>query len=59
MGVSRFKEDMEFYFPEGSGSVVEYRSASRVGQDDKNSNRRRVRAIRTSLEEKGWRSAGF
>lgn len=49
-------DDVEFWFPPGEGSRVEFRSASRAGGDDGGVNRRRVRALRQALEAKGWRS---
>ncbi|WP_082856503.1 DUF1499 domain-containing protein [Marinomonas atlantica] len=43
-----FKDDLEVYFPEAD-SVMHIRSASRVGYDDLNVNRERVRQIRDLL----------
>eukprot|EP00243_Klebsormidium_subtile_P004410 TRINITY_DN18392_c0_g1_i1.p1 TRINITY_DN18392_c0_g1~~TRINITY_DN18392_c0_g1_i1.p1 ORF type:complete len:242 (+),score=29.28 TRINITY_DN18392_c0_g1_i1:41-727(+) len=54
-----FKDDVEFWFPPGDRSVVEYRSASRLGESDGDINRKRIRAIRKELEKKGWESLGF
>ena len=54
-----FVDDVEFFFPPGDDNRVEYRSASRLGQSDFGINRKRIQALRLSLEEKGWRSAGF
>jgi hypothetical protein len=39
--------------------VVEYRSASRIGESDGNINRKRIAAIRKELQKKGWESVGF
>ena len=49
-------DDVEFWFPPGTGSRVEYRSAARAGGDDQGAGRRRVRALRRALEKSGWRS---
>ena len=54
-----FVDDVEFYFPPGPGSRVEYRSASRLGADDASANRKRIKALREALQKKGWRSIGF
>jgi uncharacterized protein (DUF1499 family) len=54
-----FIDDVEFYFKDGPGSRVEYRSASRIGESDGNINRKRIKAIREALETKGWASTGF
>lgn len=43
-----FKDDLELYFPEAD-SVMHVRSASRVGYDDLDVNRKRVRQIRDLL----------
>ncbi|SBS24764.1 hypothetical protein MAQ5080_00094 [Marinomonas aquimarina] len=43
-----FKDDLEVYFPEAD-SVLHIRSASRVGYDDLDVNRERVRQIRDLL----------
>ncbi|KAL9264129.1 hypothetical protein AKJ16_DCAP09230 [Drosera capensis] len=48
--------DVEFWFPPGKRSIVEYRSASRLGNFDFDYNRRRVKALREALEKKGWAS---
>eukprot|EP00879_Flechtneria_rotunda_P001011 GHRR01001147.1.p1 GENE.GHRR01001147.1~~GHRR01001147.1.p1 ORF type:complete len:246 (+),score=60.54 GHRR01001147.1:40-777(+) len=53
-----FIDDVEFYFPPGKRSIVEYRSASRIGESDGNINRKRIKAIRQALEKKGWASIG-
>ncbi|KAK9808585.1 hypothetical protein WJX72_000105 [[Myrmecia] bisecta] len=52
-----FIDDTEFWF--GGKDIVEYRSASRIGESDGDINRKRIRAIRKALETKGWRSIGF
>jgi len=54
-----FIDDVEFYFPGGNRDLVEYRSASRVGDSDFDINRKRIKAIRQALEKKGWKSIGF
>ena len=63
-----FVDDVEFFFPERttdeegnytSPPVVEYRSASRVGDSDFDVNRKRIKALRLELQKKGWRSVGF
>jgi len=54
-----FVDDVEFYFPDGPGDRVEYRSASRLGQSDGDVNRKRIRALREVLQKKGWRSVGY
>lgn len=54
-----FVDDVEFWFPPGNRSIVEYRSASRLGQTDFDANRKRIRALRLALEKKGWQSVGF
>lgn len=54
-----FVDDVEFFFPPGDKAIVEYRSASRVGESDFDINRKRIRAIRQALEPMGWRSVGF
>ncbi|KAJ7567869.1 hypothetical protein O6H91_01G010700 [Diphasiastrum complanatum] len=54
-----FVDDVEFWFPPGKQSLVEYRSASRFGQFDFDKNRKRIKALRLALEKKGWESVGF
>eukprot|EP00271_Cylindrocystis_brebissonii_P013822 TRINITY_DN34152_c0_g1_i1.p1 TRINITY_DN34152_c0_g1~~TRINITY_DN34152_c0_g1_i1.p1 ORF type:complete len:238 (+),score=35.74 TRINITY_DN34152_c0_g1_i1:76-789(+) len=54
-----FVDDVEFWFPPGSRSLVEYRSASRQGESDFDANRKRIRTLRKELEKKGWESVGF
>ncbi|XP_061371059.1 uncharacterized protein LOC133313676 [Gastrolobium bilobum] len=51
-----FVDDVEFWFPPGKGSTVEYRSASRLGNFDFDVNRKRIKALRQELEKKGWAS---
>ncbi|KAE8679512.1 ATP-dependent DNA helicase 2 subunit KU80-like [Hibiscus syriacus] len=52
-----FVDDVEFWFPPGRNSTVEYRSASRIGSFDFDVNRKRIKALRRELEKKGWASA--
>ncbi|KAJ0051665.1 hypothetical protein Pint_00252 [Pistacia integerrima] len=47
-------DDVEFWFPPGKESIVEYRSASRLGNFDFDYNRKRIKALRLALEKKGW-----
>lgn len=54
-----FVDDVEFFFPGGPGSRVEYRSASRLGQSDGDVNRKRIKALREALQKYGWRSIGY
>ena len=52
-----FIDDFEAYFPANSkagNSIVEYRSASRIGESDGDINRKRVRELRKALQSKGW-----
>ncbi|MBA0709482.1 hypothetical protein Golax_024513 [Gossypium laxum] len=51
-----FVDDVEFWFPPGKDSIVEYRSASRTGNFDFDINRKRIKALRVELEKKGWAS---
>lgn len=51
-----FVDDVEFWFPPGKKSIVEYRSASRLGSVDFNINRKRIKGLRQELEKKGWSS---
>ncbi|XP_058085664.1 uncharacterized protein LOC131233080 isoform X2 [Magnolia sinica] len=51
-----FVDDVEFWFPPGKKSIVEYRSASRLGNYDFDVNRKRIKALRLGLEKKGWAS---
>lgn len=39
----QFVDDVEFWFPPGRDSVVEYRSASRLGNFDFDINRKRIK----------------
>lgn len=52
-------DDVEFWIPDEKTGLVEYRSASRIGESDGDANRKRIRAIRKELEKKGWKSIGF
>ena len=48
----QFIDDVEFWFPPGNRSLVEYRSASRIGKTDFDINRKRIRVfIYLSLTE--------
>lgn len=38
-------DDAEFWFPPGKDSIVEYRSASRLGSFDFDYNRKRIKVI--------------
>lgn len=49
-------DDVEFWFPPGKKSIVQYRSASRLGNFDFDINRKRIKALRQALEKKGWAS---
>jgi hypothetical protein len=40
---TQFVDDVEFWFPPGKGSIVEYRSASRLGNFDFDVNRKRIK----------------
>ncbi|KAK4267767.1 hypothetical protein QN277_024504 [Acacia crassicarpa] len=51
-----FVDDVEFWFRPGKNSIVEYRSASRLGNFDFDANRKRIKALRQELEKKGWSS---
>ncbi|XP_074586359.1 uncharacterized protein LOC141842043 [Curcuma longa] len=53
-----FIDDVEFWFPPGKNSIVEYRSASRTGNFDFDVNKKRIKALRLELEKKGWVSQG-
>ena len=50
--IFKFVDDVEFYFPEDK-SVIEVRSASRVGESDLGVNRRRIEQIRLAMEDIG------
>ncbi|KAL3143963.1 hypothetical protein ABBQ32_003775 [Trebouxia sp. C0010 RCD-2024] len=56
-----FIDDVEFWFPDNKqkDGIVEYRSASRIGESDGDINRKRIKAIRLELEKKGWKGIGF
>jgi uncharacterized protein (DUF1499 family) len=47
--IFRFVDDVEIYVPEGAG-VIHYRSASRVGQGDVGTNRKRFERFREALQ---------
>ncbi|XP_015068962.1 uncharacterized protein LOC107013596 [Solanum pennellii] len=49
-------DDVEFWFPPGKTSIVQYRAASRMGNYDFDANRKRIKALRLQLEKKGWAS---
>ncbi|KAL4621661.1 hypothetical protein ACB092_06G245200 [Castanea dentata] len=49
-------DDVEFWFPPGRNSIVEYRAASRLGNYDFDYNKKRIKALRLELEKKGWAS---
>lgn len=51
-----FVDDVEFWFPPGKKSLVQYRSASRLGNFDFDINRKRIKTLRLALEKKGWAS---
>ncbi|AQK61461.1 Pentatricopeptide repeat-containing protein [Zea mays] len=51
-----FVDDVEFWFPPGNKTMVQYRSASRSGFIDFNANKKRVKELRLALEKKGWAS---
>uniref|UniRef100_A0A5B7BV46 DUF1499 domain-containing protein n=1 Tax=Davidia involucrata TaxID=16924 RepID=A0A5B7BV46_DAVIN len=51
-----FVDDVEFWFPPGKKPIVEYRSASRLGNFDFDVNRKRIKTLRLELEKKGWAS---
>ncbi|CAA2979939.1 uncharacterized protein LOC111410824 isoform X1 [Olea europaea var. sylvestris] len=51
-----FVDDVEFWFPPGKKSIVQYRSASRMGNFDFDINRKRIKVLRLELEKKGWAS---
>jgi len=54
-----FVDDVEFFF-QPDGKTVEYRSASRLGENDLDANRKRIRAIRVALQDiGGWQSIGY
>ena len=47
--IMRYVDDVEFYFPKG-GTMVHFRSASRLGHSDLGVNRERMEAIRSKLK---------
>ncbi|KAL5728025.1 hypothetical protein ACHQM5_001153 [Ranunculus cassubicifolius] len=53
-----FVDDVEFWFPPGKKPIVQYRSASRLGNFDFDVNKKRIKALRLELEKKGWASEG-
>ena len=56
-----FIDDVEFWFPgnKQKDGIVEYRSASRIGESDGDINRKRIKAIRLEMEKKGWKGIGY
>lgn len=54
-----FIDDFEAYFPKDKAGIVEYRSASRIGESDGDINRKRIKALRQELQKKGWKSIGY
>ena len=54
-----FIDDFEAYFPKDKPGIVEYRSASRIGESDGDINRKRIKALRLELQKKGWKSIGY
>uniref|UniRef100_A0A7S1XJH7 DUF1499 domain-containing protein n=1 Tax=Erythrolobus australicus TaxID=1077150 RepID=A0A7S1XJH7_9RHOD len=53
-----FVDDVEFLFSP-DGKTVDYRSASRIGEDDFKANRTRIKNLRVELQNSGWMSVGF
>ena len=47
--IMRFKDDVEFYLPEGEG-IIHFRSASRIGQSDLGKNRERMETFRKAFQ---------
>ena len=45
----RFRDDVEFYLPDGEG-VIHFRSASRIGYSDLGKNRERMAAFREAFQ---------
>lgn len=41
----QFVDDVEFWFPPGKKSIVQYRSASRIGNFDFDINRKRIKVL--------------
>lgn len=56
-----FVDDVEFFFPPGDRSRVEYRTSGRVDKAPKagETQRKRIKALRIALQKKGWKSVGF
>ena len=54
-----FIDDFEAFFPKDRPGIVEYRSASRIGESDGDINRKRIKSLRIELQKKGWKSVGF
>ena len=54
-----FVDDVEFFFSPGEGYRVQYRTAARVGERGGETQRKRVKALRLALTQKGWKSVGF
>jgi uncharacterized protein (DUF1499 family) len=51
-GVRQFVDDVEFYFSDDEGDArVEYRSASRLGSNDGDANRKRIRVSHEYSEQ--------
>lgn len=50
--IFRFKDDVEFYFPEDE-NIIYFRSASRVGHSDLGVNKRRMNTLRKALIRQG------
>lgn len=48
--VMRFRDDVEFYLPEGT-QTIHFRSASRLGYGDLGKNRERMEAFRAAFKE--------
>lgn len=53
-----FIDDVEFFFSPGA-SLVQYRTAARVGEKGGETQRKRVKALRVALMQRGWKSVGF
>ena len=54
-----FIDDVEFFFAPGDTYRVQYRTAARVGERGGETQRKRVKALRLALTQKGWKSVGF
>jgi uncharacterized protein (DUF1499 family) len=46
--IMKFKDDVEFYLPDGEGTI-HFRSASRLGKSDLGKNRERMEAFRAAI----------